>query len=432
MQDYTTKYCIIGAGPAGITSAKNLKDKNIPFDVLERESEIGGNWWLDNPSSAICHSTRLISSKTMSYFKGFPMPNHYPDFPRHNQMCTYIRSYSGHFGIDEHVQFNTSVEKIERTDEGLWDIVLSNGEARRYRGVILANGHLWDMNFPEFPGTFNGEVLHSKHYKKPDVLKGKRVLVVGAGNSGCDIAVEAAQYADKTFQSTRRGYHYVPKFVFGQPIDVFAETGYKLRLPLWVRQLTNTLLLRFYWGSPSAYGLPKPDHNVLEAHPIVNSQLLYFIRHGDITPKPNIKELCGDSVQFEDGSVEKIDLIIYATGFKISFPFIDQKHMNWRGFGPNFYLHAFHPDYDNLFVVGLLQPNSGVFHLMDRQAELIANFIHAQDHQPDKAAAFHQVKAGEQPDMRGGVKHLNTNRHFLEIDHAAYERTVKKLIKQLA
>lgn len=430
--DYSTKYCIVGAGPAGITSAKNLKDKNIPFEVIERESAVGGNWWFEHPNSAICHSTRLISSKTMSHFKGFPMPDDYPDFPRHDQMCAYIRGYARHFGIEEHIQLNTSVERMERTQEGLWDVTLSSGDTRRYRGVILANGHLWDCHFPEFPGAFDGEVLHSKQYKTPDVLKGKRVLVVGAGNSGCDIAVEAALYAEKTFQSTRRGYYYIPKFVFGIPVDKFGETAYRLRVPLRIRQVMNGLLLKFYWGSPTSYGLPKPDHRILESHPIVNSQLLYFVRHGDIIPKPNIKELRGGSVEFVDGSVENIDLIIYATGFNISFPFIDRKHMNWNGFGPTLYLHAFHPEYDNLFVVGLLQPDSGIFHLMDRQAELIASFIDAQNRRPQKAAEFHRIKAGSPPDIRGGVKHVDSNRHFLEINHAVYERQVQKLIRQLA
>ncbi len=427
----TEKYCIIGAGPAGITAAKNLKGRNIAFDVIERESAIGGNWWFEHPNSAICHSTRLISSKTMSHFKGFPMPDSYPDFPRHDLMCEYIRSYARHFGIEQHIQFNTSVEWVERTDDGLWDVSLNNGEKRRYKGLILANGHLWDCAYPDFAGTFAGQSLHSKQYKTPEILKGKRVLVVGAGNSGCDIAVEAALHAEKTFHSTRRGYYYIPKFVFGIPVDKFSETAYRLRVPLRIRQISNSLLLWFYWGSPSRYGLPKPDHRILETHPIVNSQLLYFVRHGDIIPKPNIQELRGDSVQFEDGSTEQIDLIIYATGFNIRFPFIDQKHMNWGEFGPQFYLHAFHPDYDNLFVVGLLQPDSGIFHLMDRQAELIASFIEAQTHRPEKAAAFHQIKAGEQPDIRGGVKHLQTQRHFLEINHAVYERQLNKLIRDM-
>lgn len=430
--DYTTRYCIIGAGAAGITAAKNLKEYQIPFDVIEREDEVGGNWYWGHPHSAICHSTHLISSKKMSHFAGYPMPDDYPDYPSHRQMCAYLRAYARHFEIYPAIQFHTAVEWMERMEDGLWEVRLSNGEMRRYRGVIIANGHLWDPQYPDYPGTFDGMILHSKDYKTPDVLHGKRVLVVGAGNSGCDIIVEAAQHAAAAFHSTRRGYYYIPKYIFGKPIDEFGETAYKLGLPLWLRQRIDMLLLRLYWGDLTRFGMPKPDHKILETHPIVNSQLIYYIGHGDIKIKPDVVELCGGSVRFADGSLEPIDLIIYATGFKISFPFIDPRHLNWSGFGPKLYLHAFHPEYDNLFVVGLLQPDSGVFHLMDYQAQLIARFIHAQTHNPAAAAKFRRLKATHQPDLRGGVKHLGTARHFLEINHYSYQQQVKKLIRSLA
>lgn len=425
------KYCIIGAGPSGLTAAKNLKELDIPFDVYERASDIGGNWWIGNPNSAVCHSTHLISSKGMSHFKDYPFPDDYPDYPHHSQMCAYLRGYAQKFGLYDHIQFNTSVEWCERTDDGLWRVELSSGEKPVYKGLILANGHLWDPKYPDFPGEFTGTILHSKDYKTPDVIAGKRVVIVGAGNSGCDIAVEAAHHAAQTYHSTRRGYYYVPKYFFGKPTDEFNELPLKLGVPLRLRQMMNALLLRFYWGDVTRIGLPKPDHKVLETHPIVNSQLIYHIRHGDIIPKPNIKALRGDTIEFEDESEVQADVLIYATGFNISFPFMDKSHLNWEGVGPKLYLHAVHREYDNLFVVGLLQPDSGIFHLMDGQAELIARFIHAQEHAPEKAAQFRQTKATDQPDLRGGAKHLPTSRHFLEIEHYSYFKRLKKLTAQL-
>jgi cation diffusion facilitator CzcD-associated flavoprotein CzcO len=430
--DYTDKYCIIGAGPSGITAGKNLKDYQIPFDIIEREGEIGGNWWIGNPNSAVCHSTHLISSKGMSHFQGYPMPAHYPDYPRHDQMCAYIRDYARHFGVDAHVQFHTAVEWMDRTADGLWDVRLSNGETRRYRGVILANGHLWEPQHPDYPGTFDGDTLHSKFYKTPEVLFGKRVLVVGAGNSGCDIAVEAAQYAAAAYHSTRRGYYYLPKYIMGKPTDEFGELPYKLGVPLRVRQWINGTLLNLYWGDLTRFGLPKPDHKVLETHPTVNQQLIYYIGHGDITPKPDVKELRGDQVMFQDGSQAAIDLIIYATGFQIKFPFIDPQHLDWDGIGPRLYLHAYHRQYDNLFIIGLLQPDGGIIHLMDHQAELAARFIHAQNHNPPAAERFRRIKATDHPDLRGGIKHTDSRRHFLEIEHDSYFKRLKKLSQGFA
>lgn len=430
--DYRDTYCVIGAGAAGITVAKNLLARGIACHVIEREDEVGGNWYYGKPNSSVYKSTHLLSSKPMTAYTDFPMPDEYPHYLRHDQVCAYLRAYARHFGIYPHIQFNCAVERCERDEDGLWLVTLSNGETRRYAGLVVCNGHHWDPNYPDFKGHFNGEILHTKFYKTPDVLRGKRVLVVGAGNSGCDLVVEAVHHAEKVFHSTRRGYYYIPKFILGTPVDQIDQLSRRLGTPKFVRRFTNTLLIRFVLGDPTAYGLPKPDHKLLETHPIVNQQMLYHVGHGDIIPKPNVAELDGDVVRFVDGTAEAIDLIIYATGFKISFPFLDQKHLNWQQHGPGLYLHAFHPQYDNLFVVGLLQPDSGLFWLMDLQAQAIANFIHAQRHAPERAARFRQRKAGPNPDIRGGTRHVPSQRHHVEIDHFVYRRVIKRIIKELA
>jgi cation diffusion facilitator CzcD-associated flavoprotein CzcO len=264
------------------------------------------------------------------------------------------------------------------------------------------------------------------------VLVGKRVLVVGAGNSGCDIAVEATHYAAQTFHSLRRGYHFVPKIVFGKPTDQVAEVSHRLGVPLWLRRLTNSLMLQIVVGDLRQYGLPKPDHKLLEAHPLVNSQILYALRHGKIMPKCDVAELDGKHVVFKDGSREQIDVIIYATGFNISFPFIDKQHLNWQDTHPRLYLNVFHPEYDNLFVIGLIQPDSGQFWLADYQGKLVARFIHAQTHAPQKAARFHRVKAGKLPSVSGGVKYVGSERHYLEIEHYSYSEHFKRHIAEFA
>lgn len=211
--DYANKYCIVGAGSSGLAAAKNLKAHQIPFDVIEAEDDVGGNWYYGKPHSSVYRSTHLISSKPLTEYTDFPMPAHYPDFPSHAQVWEYLRSYTKAFGLYDSIKFNTSVERIEKAGD-CWDVTLSNNETRRYRGVIIANGHNWDPKYPTYSGHFDGVVLHSAQYKTPEVLRDKRVLVVGAGNSGCDIAVESAQNAARTFHSVRRGYYYVPKYFF--------------------------------------------------------------------------------------------------------------------------------------------------------------------------------------------------------------------------
>ncbi len=422
-------YCIVGAGSSGITAGKALKEAGIAFDIIEREDEIGGNWYFGKPNSSVYKSTHLISSKTMTCYTDFPMPKDYPDYPSHEQVCAYLRSYANHFGLVPHIQFNTSVESIERTSDGFWDITLSNGETRRYGGLIIANGHNWDPKFPEYPGQFNGLILHSAEYKTPDALRGKRVLVVGAGNSGCDIVVESAQNAAKTFHSTRRGYWYVPKYAFGKPADVINETPIRLGVPIWARRMINGMILNILVGDLRRYGLKKPDHKLLETHPIINQHITYYMGHGMITPKPDVAELCGDSVKFMDGSVETIDVIVYATGFKISFPFMDKKYLNWNKTHPELYMNVFHPDYDNLFVIGLIQPDSGQFWIADIQSQLMARFIKAIETDNPAAAEFRVLKASERPNLGGGVKYVESTRHYLEIEHGSYRQRVKRLMK---
>jgi cation diffusion facilitator CzcD-associated flavoprotein CzcO len=427
--DYASKYCIVGAGSSGITAAKNLKELGIPFDIFEREDDVGGVWYYGKPQSSIYKSVHTISSKLMTRYVDYPMPDDYPDYPNHEQICAYLRSYARHFDLYPLIQFNTAVEKIEPAD-GRWDVTLSTRETRRYKGVIIANGHLWDAKLPDYPGKFDGLTLHSKDYKSPDVLRGKRVLVVGAGNSGCDIAVEAALNASRAFHSVRRGYYYVPKLLFGRPTDQVNEVSMKLGVPLWARRIVNGVMLKIVVGSYADYHLPKPDHKLLEAHPLVNSQILYFLRHGDITPKPDVEELCGDSVKFKDGSIEPIDVIVYATGFNITFPFIDKQYLNWKDGRPSLYMHVFHPEYDNLFVAGLIQPDSGQFGLADWQCRVIARFIRAQEQQPEKAAWFREIKAKEHPNLSGGAHYVNSTRHYLEIEHYSYRERLKRLAKK--
>lgn len=425
------KYCVIGAGSSGLAVAKNLRQAGLAFDCLEREDDIGGNWYYGKPHSSVYQSTHLISSKSLTEYTDFPMPREYPDYPHHQQVWEYLRSYARHFDLYDAIEFNTAVGSVEPS-EGQWLVKLADGRQRRYRGVVIANGHNWDPERPEYPGRFDGLALHSAEYKTPDVLRGRRVLVIGGGNSGCDIAVEAAQNAVETFYSLRRGYHYLPKYFAGKPADQCGERFLRWRMPLWARRAIAAAMVRLVLGKPERYGLPKPDHRLFETHPIINSQLLYYVGHGEIRVKPDVAELCGDRVRFTDGSVEPIDVIVYATGFKISFPFIDRQYLNWRDGRPDLYLNIFHPQYDTLCVAGLIQPDSGQWGLVDYQAQLIARFFRALEHDPRAAEAFRRrkVRAGE--DLGDGIRYVPSSRHLLEVEHFSYRRKLQKLIRQFA
>lgn len=427
----SARICVIGAGPCGLAAAKNLKQLGLAFDCYEREDDVGGNWYFGRPSSSVYKSTHLISSKRLTEYTDFPMPNDYPHYPSHAQVLAYLRLYAKQFGLDQDIRFNTSVERVERADGG-WHVTL-RGESspRPYAAVVIANGHHWDPQRPEYPGTFEGESIHSRDYKTPAQLAGRRALVIGAGNSGCDIAVEAAQHAQAVFMSLRRGYHFLPKFLFGKPVDECGEGMHRLHMPLWVRRFTAALTARVSLGPPYRNGLPRPDHKLFESHPIVNSQLAYYLGHGSIKIKPNVAELAGTRVRFTDGSEEEIDLVVYATGYKLSFPFIDLAHLNPVEGRPRLFMNAFHPACDDLFVIGMIQADSGLWGLADLQAQIMAAYLAGRRAKPESVAWFSRLKAENRVDLANGIRYLDTPRHFLEVEYFSYRQRLRSLVKRL-
>lgn len=421
--------CVVGAGAAGLAAARHLKAAGIPFEVIERERDVGGIWDASLPHSPVYRSTHLISSKPLTQFPDFPMPAEYPDYPGHAQVLAYLRAYARRHALYDAIRFGQEVRRAERNAGGGWRVTFADGESRAYSALVVAAGIHWEPNLPEVPGTFEGEWMHSSRYKTPDVLRGKRVLVVGAGNSGCDIAVEAGQHAERTFLSLRRGYHFVPKYAFGLPIDQVGEVGLRLGLPLFVRRRLNQLVLRVVVGRPERFGLPRPDHRLLESHPIVNSHLLHAIGHGDVVPKPDLQELRGREVMFRDGSAEAVDLIVYATGYRVSYPFLSPADAGSPDGRPRFYLHVFHPECDDLFIIGMIMPDSGVWPLLDLQARAVAGYLRALH---AGARALEEVRARKRapwPDLGGGIRYLPSDRHRFEVEHSTYRRRLEKLIR---
>ncbi|TML32328.1 MAG: monooxygenase, partial [Actinobacteria bacterium] len=288
--------CVIGAGASGLAAVKNLREQGFAVDCYERETGVGGAWNWRHARSPMYASTHLISSKSGTQYPDFPMPDDWPDYPHHTKVHSYLDRYAEHFGLREHIWFGTEVVRVEAAGEpaqGFWDVTTRVGgteRTSRYAAVVVANGHLWSPKLPRYDGQadYRGQVLHSSAYKDPAQLRGKKVLVVGGGNSGCDIAVDAAQQASRCWHSTRRGYWYAPKYLLGRPTDQVNDLLAVLRLPLRVRQWVGQRELRRSVGDPARYGLHRPDHKLYESHPIVNSLLLYHVGHGDIEPVPEL------------------------------------------------------------------------------------------------------------------------------------------------
>lgn len=436
--DRTDRHLVIGAGSSGLAAAKNLRERGFAVDVVEREAEVGGNWNIAAENSRVYASTHMISSKPFTQFPDFPMADADPDYLHHRQVLAYLQRYARHFGLYEVIEFRTQVEACTPLDAGSgWEVGLTGPtgtEVRHYAGLVVANGHNWSPKVPRYPGQeqFTGEILHSAGYKSADQLAGKRVVVVGAGNTGCDIVVEAAQRAEAAYHSTRRAYWYAPKYALGRPADQVSDLIFSLRLPLRATQAIFAATARLVVGKYERFGLPTPDHRFLETHPIVNQQLLYYVGHGVIQPVADIDHFTSDAVVFTDGTRVEVDLVVFATGYLIRFPFLPEDALPGAPGRPELYRNVFVPDRDDLFVVGLIQPDSGQFGLVHWQAVMVAAFLELRRDDPRAARAhLDQARGKVHERSQGGVDLVESTRHHVEVEHADYIRVLQREIRAL-
>jgi dimethylaniline monooxygenase (N-oxide forming) len=419
------KVCVIGAGSSGIASCQVLHARGIPFDCFEKGSGVGGNWRYgnDNGMSSAYRSLFINTSRNLMEYASYPMPRDFPDYPHHTQIAAYFDAYVDHFGFRDQIRFNAEVTNVAPGDGG-WEVTLDSGETQLYAAVFVANGHHWDPRWPEppFPGEFAGQETHAHHYKTPEGMEGKNVVVLGMGNSAMDIACETSRVSRMTFLSARRGAWIIPKYVGSTPTD---ELGGELvaRLPFAVlRTMYHRRILK-QQGRPQDYGLPEPDHKLGEAHPTISSEILTRIGHGRVTPKPNIDRLEGERVRFVDGSVEDADVIIYCTGYKISFPFLSQEILDPGDNLVPLYRRVVHPDQPGLYFIGLIQPLGAIMPIAEAQSEWLADVLEGKAALPDPEE---MKKVIEREDRRMRKRYVASKRHTIQVDFYPYMRTIQR------
>lgn len=404
----TDRIAVIGGGPGGLSAARWLREYGVGFDLLERHTDFGGIWDIEALGSPMYETAHFISSKTLSAFRDAPMPDAFPDYPGHRQILEYLRAYAEKHRLRDDTQFGARVARVA-PNEGApgWRVTLLGGETRRYAGVVLAIGQQWTPKLPALPGSFSGEVRHAAAYRSPKELEGRRVLILGGGNSGCDIAVDAGIVAKRAFLSLRRGYWFIPKHIFGMPADVFGQSG--PHLPARVEQIVFQPLLRLLVGDLRRFGLPRPDHRLFETHPVLNSQILHSLSHGDVTPKPDIRSFDGLCATFADGSSEDVDLVILATGYRKALPLLPES-LYREGDVSSLFLNVFHRQHPDLSVVGFFETDAGSFPVIDRQCELIAKVWRARRESKERLLTFERAMQGPAPDLGGGVRYLALER----------------------
>jgi cation diffusion facilitator CzcD-associated flavoprotein CzcO len=377
--------------------------------------------------SAAYRSLHINTSREMMEYSAFPMPVDYPDYPGHAEIAAYFEDFVDHFGLRDRIEFNTEVVSVEPVESG-WMVTVEGPEGRRtesFTDVMVCNGHHWNPRWPEpaFPGAdgFTGEQIHSHDYKTPEILEGKTVLILGIGNSATDIAVESSRVADRTLLAMRRGAWIVPKYIFGIPTDRLTTFAPMTRMPLGVQSAMMRLTLRLTQGRITDSGLPMPDHRPLHAHPTVSDELLGRLGHGDITVKPNIDRFEGGTVFFEDGSSEDVDVVIFCTGYRITFPFLDSSVIDVTDNQVELYKRVVPVDRPGLYFIGLVQPLGPIMPLSEAQASWVADLIAGQGALPDRSEMARDIALERSAMDR---RYVSSKRHTIQVDFDRYLRTI--------
>ncbi len=366
----TEKMLVIGAGPVGLGVARALRDHGIAYDQVDTADGVGGNW-----RHGVYDTVHIVSSRRTTEFPEFRMPDSYPEFPGRQQMLDYLEAYSRHFGLLERIEFGRAVTRVTPSVDGTWKVHFLAAEPRDYRGVIICTGHHWDRRWPGYAGELSVQYMHSKDYATPDQLRGKRVLVIGGGNSACDIVSEAARVATAAHISLRRGYWILPKVLFGRPIADLVRHY----TPVWMQRAMLRPALKVAVGKYRKYGLPEPDHKLFEHHPTISSEILYYLKHGRITVHPDVRKFDGNFVEFVDGTREAFDIVVAATGFHLAFPFLAPGLIEVTGPLVELYGHMASAAHRHLYVVGWMQPRYGFGPLVSPAADLLAEIVKAQE-----------------------------------------------------
>ena len=421
---------MIGAGSSGIAVVKALAERGIPVDCFEKSDRVGGNWVFANKNgmSSAYRSLHTNTSRERMEYSDFPMPRSYPDFPHHTQMAQYFADYVERFGLSRWITFETGVSRAERGADGVWTVSLDSGETRRYDALLVANGHHWDPRWPEpaYPGSFDGVEMHSHWFVDASDFRDKNVLVVGMGNSAMDIAVESSFVADRTFISGRRGEHVVPKYVFGRPVDQIAVSPLTPLVPFPVRHALFRAIYRVAVGRVEDYGLPKPDHRLLESHPTLSADFLGRVAQGEVSWKPEIAALAPERVRFVDGSEEPIDVIVWATGYKVTFPFFEEEFISAPDNELFLYRRVFKPGMDNLFFIALLQPLGPTMPIAEAQGRWIAAYLRGEYRLPPMSEMEADI-GRERERLRR--RYVASKRHTMEVDFDDYLYALRRELK---
>ncbi|RBY87870.1 SDR family NAD(P)-dependent oxidoreductase [Blastococcus sp. TF02A-30] len=412
---------VVGGGAAGIAAVKALLEAGVPVVGFERAAELGGLWRIDAGTAAY-EGLTLNTSKPRTQFADFPMPEEWPDYPSRAQMVEYLQGYADRFGVTGAYRLRTTVDTARRSGSG-WEITATGPDGtttERFDHLVVANGHNIEPKLPSppYPGEFAGVQEHAHDYLSPARYAGKRVLVVGTGNSAMDISAELAGVADRVLLSARRGVWIVPKRLLGKPSDQLNGALAAL-LPWKVRQTVSQTMLRFAAPLPAGPSLPPPAQGLLQDHPTLSDRVPALVAEGRILARPGISRFAGDRVEFADGSSDEVDVIIWATGYRAVVPFLDDDVVG----DPScllLYRHVFPIEDRSHSFIGLMQSTGSALPVVEAQSRLLAAHLTGTYPVPEPAEA----RVAAEAELAAARERWGDRRPHMRLDIDAYLRAV--------
>ncbi|MFJ9047969.1 SDR family NAD(P)-dependent oxidoreductase [Streptomyces sp. NPDC102347] len=417
------RVAVVGGGIAGIAAVKALLQAGVDVFGVERADELGGLWRLA-PDTAAYEGLRLNTSRPRTEFADHPMPAEWPDYPSRGQLLSYVRDYAGRFGVTEHFRTGTELVAARRAEDG-WLLELTGPDGAYEEPVahlVVANGHNHTPRLPEppYPGAFEGTTSHAHAYREPSEFAGRRVLVVGTGNSAMDIATELAEQADEVLMSARRGVWVLPKRLFGRPTDQW-NGALAAVLPWRLRQRLSQTMLRLAARGTEGPALPPSPDGVLQDHPTLSDTVPALVRAGKIGVRAGIERFEGRRVRFADGREDEVDHVLWCTGYRATVPFMDPALVPDPARLP-LYRHVFPLDDDALSFVGLMQSTGSALPVVEAQSRLLAAHLTGRLRRPPRDRMLASVTA----ELHAARERWGDKRPHMRIDVDQYLRQVAR------
>ena len=428
----TKRVAVMGAGACGICAAKYLLEVGFDVTVFEIGGQIGGMWCYmnDNGRSSAYRTLHINTSRGVTRFSDLDFDAATQVFPDHADMHRYLVAYARHFDVTPHIKFHSRVTQVRpafdrETESPRWEVQLATGAVEVFDAVIVASGHLTKpLEIPELK-AFTGEYLHAHHYKAPEPYVGKRICVVGVGNSACDIASDLCVTAPRCVLVARSGVLILPKLMFGR---AFTDITARIQHPWIPRNLRRRITRFLTWlahGDLTRLGFKRPD---TLSHVTSNATVVTDIAYRRIEVKTGIEAIEGRSIRFADGTSGEFDVLIAATGYAIDLDFIPTSVLQVADNQLDLYMRMVPPEWPGLFFMGFFNTDTALNMVFEHQARWVREILLDNARLPG-VPAMRQAIA--ERSAWYAAQYRQSLRHSIEEEHVRYLTDLKKTLKSM-